>query len=243
MKIAALPWYNFTQSRHTLDLIWRSVQSQLTESGYQHIPLDLDHSTPHQELWTSSNLLLSQCCGLDLYRDETAALETVGAPVVTTLDVAPGYYFSHIVARPAQQWVDTPTIAINNWHSHSGHTALKAWLETNGLNATASLETGSHSQSANAVRAGHADLAAIDALSWQFIDTSGLVIIGASEPVPAPPFVTSIHSRVAKTDLLSALHLAIQQHGPTIGLSDVMPISKRDYAEVKQQAVHFGILQ
>ena len=192
---AALPWYDFPSTRPALDAVWRETRRRLTAAGIADTPLALDHSTPYSELFSYPQLTLSQCCGLDLFQPHTNDIVPFAAPVIAAFDVPAGYYFSYIVALP-KTLLDVPRIVINNRFSHSGHTAIKVWLDAQGIGDYTTSESGSHGQSLAALRHGQADLAAIDALSWQHLETTGLEILGTSEPAPAPPFIMGKRSNV-----------------------------------------------
>lgn len=233
---AALPWYDFPQTRGTLDLIWSATASQLIKLGYPDIPEALDRNTPYVQQWSDPHSLLNQCCGLDLYRSHCRAMVPIAAPVMTTLDVAPGYYFSHIVKHRDHKLSNQPTLAINNTFSHSGHTSLRRWLADNNHVPGTVVQTGSHRCSAAAVQSGRAEIAAIDAFSWMFVDQSGLQIIGASEPAPAPPFVVGSQASTLQQDIFAALDYAVRTCGDTIGWAHIVPVSRADYQTLEHSA-------
>jgi ABC-type phosphate/phosphonate transport system substrate-binding protein len=231
IHVAALPWYTFPSTRPALDAVWSETRSRLAALGIERLPAALSHTADHYELLADPQLVLSQCCGLDLFQPHSANIVPFAAPVITAIDVAPGMYFSYIVTQSSAT-LKSPRVVINSRFSHSGHSAMKAWLKRNGITDYTITESGSHAHSIVALREGHADLAAIDALSWQHIDTSGVEILDSSDPAPAPPFVMGRNSSIPVEALTVALNEAFKRHGQDIGISSVAPACLNDYREM-----------
>lgn len=240
-KLAALPWYDFPSTRRSLDAVWRETRSLLGARGIGQIPVALNHEAPYTEFFSYPQLVLSQCCGLDLFQPLASNVVPFAAPVITAFDVSPGKYFSHIVARSSAN-LHTPHVIINNRFSHSGHTTVKIWLEVHGKSHYTVSESGSHAQSLAALREGRADIAAIDALSWLHLDTTGLEILDSSEPAPAPPFIMGKHSIIPAEELAAALSEAFERHGHQLGMGGVVPVSRGQYREIANSAATHGIL-
>ena len=238
---AALPWYDFASTRAVLDCVWQEARTLLAAQGFSRTPPALDREATSTALWAHPELTLSQCCGLDLFHPPTRNVVPFAAPVMS-LDVTPGMYFSHIVASAASDMRSPPIIAINDHRSHSGNTAVRAWLDGNGHQDYQVVVSGSHAGSIEAVQSGRADLAAIDALSWRYLDSKGLEIIGASTPVPAPPFITGTECAIPTEVLITALDIAFRTHGHPLGITGVLPISKSEYAVIADQAIRYGVM-
>ena len=88
----------------------------------------------------------------------------------------------------------------NSLDSHSGYNALRyliAPLAQQGRFFRATQLSGSHRQSLAHLRAGKADIAAIDCLTWALLqrhaahELAGLAIVGETPLCPAPPLITS----------------------------------------------------
>lgn len=88
----------------------------------------------------------------------------------------------------------------NSVDSHSGYNALRyliAPLAQQGRFFSATRFSGSHRQSLAHLRAGKADIAAIDCLTWALLrrhsapELAGLAIVGETPLCPAPPLITS----------------------------------------------------
>lgn len=91
----------------------------------------------------------------------------------------------------------------NSIDSHSGYNALRylvAPLAQNGRFFRVTHLSGSHRQSLADLRAGKADIAAIDCLTWALLrchaahELAGLAIVGETPLCPAPPLITSVRT-------------------------------------------------
>lgn len=160
---------------------------------------------PH---WRNDHLLLSQTCGYPL----VALLPDVQL-VGTFHSSAQGCeglrYRSWLVARKAEDRLMLSDFrgrraVCNSNDSHSGYNSLRyviAPLAQDGTFFSATLLSGSHRQSLAALRAGEADIAAIDCITWALLrrnfpeELAGLEIIGETPLCAALPLITS-----AKTD-------------------------------------------
>ena len=205
------------------------------------MPVALSHTTRYHELYAAPKLTLSQCCGLDLFRPQTRNVVPFAAPVMSALDVSAGDYFSYIVARPSAN-LRAPHVVINNRYSHSGHTAIKIWLGVHNTTNYTISESGSHMLSLSALRDGRADLAAIDALSYLHLDTTGLEILDTSEPAPAPPFIMGKESNIPAKEMTAALSEAFERCGHRIGIGGVQHVSSSHYRKMALSATTYGIL-
>ena len=234
---AALPWYRFPETQPILDSIWKDVVSELRAAGVEHAPEFLDHATPHQDLLKNPTLTLGQCCGPDLFQDDAMNVLPFAAPVVSAYEVAPGYYFSHIVTGKSgvtgkSTELNSPRVVINSRTSHSGYTAAKLWLDARGIEDYTIYESGSHYDSVRELQAGRADIAAIDALSWRFLDARGLKILDNSEPALAPPFIAGCESTIPVDLMRPMLDRAFKRHGKSLGITGLVPITKSDYRRI-----------
>ena len=234
---AALPWYRFPETQPILDAIWKDVASELRAAGVEHPPEFLDHTTPHKDLLGKASLTLSQCCGPDLFEDYAIDMVPFAAPVISAYDVAPGYYFSYIVTGKSgvtgkSAEFNSPRVVINSRTSHSGCTAVKLWLDACGIEEYTVYESGSHSNSVRELQAGRANIAAIDALSWRFLDARDLNILDNSEPVIAPPFIAGLKSTIPTDLMRPMLDRAFKRHGEPLGITGLVPITKSDYRQL-----------
>ena len=123
-------------------------------------------------------------------------------------------------------------MVINSRTSHSGCTAVKLWLDAQGVEEYTISESGSHGNSVRELQAGCADIAAIDALSWRFLDTHGLKVLDNSKPAPAPPFVAGCRSTITADLIRLMLDRAFKRHGESLGITGLVPVTKSDYRQL-----------
>ncbi len=228
--IASLPWYDQAASQRANDEFWQVLRGEMQSFGIEGVPTRLDRATPVSEQWRSQFLIVSQCCGLDLFAGKS--LTPIGRPVFSDLNCEPGEYFSYIVS--ATEPLKYERVVINSPHSHSGCTALFNWMDSHGISPTEVLISGSHELSLSRIQSGAADLAAIDAHSWSRLSHEGIKILDQSPEAPSPPFVcTTDNSKV----IFDCLENAIGQAGQLIGVTQIIPASIDTYKSMQQQII------
>ncbi len=223
MPLASLPWYDHPSTRDSLDRVYRCCRQSLLQRGVARTQVadQLDRCTVLSEQWSDESLCLSQCCGPDLLTRNGQSLRVISRPVFAALDCPAGCYFSYIVTR-SQQLDENVDIVVNNATSFSGCTALLHWLQRTGRQCDRFEVSGSHQRSADLVRAGAADVAAIDAQTWQFIERDGLQIIDRSVVAPAPPFVCHEYCKIDRVTMADALLQAFRGQGAPLGITDLI---------------------
>ncbi|WP_271271598.1 phosphate/phosphite/phosphonate ABC transporter substrate-binding protein [Aliamphritea hakodatensis] len=236
--IASLPWYDLSTSHPQLDDFWRTARACLAshlQEGSDLLPRQLDRTTPLESQWQSPDLLISQCCGPDLFTPHAGELIPVARPVFSDLDCQPGNYFSHIVTAASPR--SGKRLVVNSPSSRSGCNALLEWFAAQGWQADQYLISGSHEASLQLIRDGLADYAAIDAHSWNLLsqaDTdNGIVIIDRSSEAPAPPYVTHRHGKVSAEQLCAALSQAAARHGGSLGITGILPTGIDEYRSMR----------
>lgn len=165
--IAALPMYDRPENRDAHDLLWGLIRDGLRARGIA-APEALDRETPYDESWARPDLVLGQICNLPwraLYRDRVTL---IGASDYGLEDAGPGEYYSVIIAR-ADDPAPGRRFALNDPLSNSGWDAGQDWARRKGIPIRPTLVTGSHAESLRAVAEGHADLAAVDAITWRML--------------------------------------------------------------------------
>ena len=246
--VASLPWYDLPPLQPKLDAFWSVLRNELHQlsaplfSGPLPLPDTLNRHTPLVEQWSDSGLLLSQCCGPDLFTPQAEGLVPIARPVFGDLMCTPGQYFSYIVSasgrEPDSQWFkdhkrnDSARFVINSASSRSGCTALFEWAGTNRIGCDKVLLSGAHADSLDYLRRGVADLAAIDAHSWPLLNSRGITIIGRSTEAPTPPFVMHRSSAISAELMREALLGAIQQAGAAINIEAVISTDRQTYQPI-----------
>lgn len=194
MSLAVLGMYPFPQLREPLDRLWTAIVERVPD-----LPVHLHHDHPLHDSWHDETLVIGQTCGWPLVADlrhEVVVLGTFSPRVPFAGD---GRYRSVLVSRlplsPAE-WAarDELVVAVNGLDSLSGWVSLCAAL---GGRPADPLVTGSHVASLHAVADRRADLASIDAMSFEFaLETDArlgarLQIVGHGPVVPALPLITA----------------------------------------------------
>lgn len=187
--VAALPMYDWPETRAETDAQWIAIRDRLRAAGVD-APEDLtrrnlpDGGLDLAALWRHPNLLFSQTCWGPLELGLAAHVRVICQPDYSDHEGGEGeLYSSAIVMRgdghepaPADGRAVLPLsllrgarFAFNNHDSMSGLLGISRDLEAEGesLDVFARrAETGSHRASALAVAQGRADAAAIDCRTW-----------------------------------------------------------------------------
>ncbi len=238
--IAAFGMYDRPETAAALDRLWAKMRDHLRAMG-QSAPQDLTRGDlAYMAGWTSPNLLISQTCSLPFRAKLSAQVALVATPDHGLEGCPAGYYRSVYVARKngpkdlrAAAGLD---FAYNDDLSHSGWAAPYADHAARGLELRPKVQTGSHRASARAVAQGQAGYASLDALSWALIAryddfASNLVVIDATPPSPALPFITAkSRSPVPLRDALAASIAALSEADcQTLHLRGVTTVDQAAY--------------
>ena len=240
---ASLPMYDFPEHREHTHALWAAVARGLRARGIE-APEALSRPSDLPADWTRPDLLLSQACGLPFVRRLRGRVALVGAADHGLPDCAPGTYRSRIVVRqgdPAQDLSDLRgrVVAVNSEDSQSGAGALRTavgGLSPGGAFFATIVATGSHAGSVRAVAEGRADVAAIDAVTWEMArryipEARALQVLLSTPETPGLPFITRQGGPAGA--LLSALREAVETVGPeareALMLRDVVPRREEDF--------------
>lgn len=198
---AALPMYDWPEVRAETDALWVALSRALRNVGLNAPDaLARDIADPFSH-WRDPALVLSQTCGLPFAAELTGEVALLGAPVYAIPDTPPGCYRSEIVVRaddPAQTVEDLRgrRFGFNMRESQSGYACFltqrgdpAAWFGD-------LVETGAHRASVQAVAAGDADCACIDAVAWLLAErhdpaAKALRVLDRTDPTPGLPLITA----------------------------------------------------
>lgn len=218
--IASLPMYDRPETAAAHDRLWQGIRTNLEELD---APKALTRGRDHWDDWQDPDLLLSQACSLP-FRTGLRDRVTLVATPVHDLPCESGCYFSVFVARTSDERsaFDAFTgarFAVNSWDSQSGWAAPSGMASDAGFDITDVVLTGAHRASAEAVAAGHADIAALDAVSWHMMQrfdgfSNELKVVAHSPVTPALPYVTS------KAELAEPLAHALDAAVAGLGAAD-----------------------
>ena len=220
--VASLGMYDHPAQQGANDRIWSAIVRILRARGVEGVPDALDRTRHVHDLWRDPNLLLGQACGYPLIADDSLDLQVFALPIYdlpgSTSDDAT--HASVLVARGNEghrslsDYRNTRA-AINDPQSNTGMNLFRATLapiaETSVFFASV-VHTGSHRASVAAIAADEADIAAIDAVTYDTLVrhepnlTAPLKIIARSPASPTLPFVTSADTSI---ETIAALRLAL----------------------------------
>lgn len=202
-RVASLAMYD--ADRGAVRAWWRGIAGALRARGVGGVPDEPAWPADHAAHWRDPRLLLGQTCGYPLVTGLSRAVQVVGAFRYT----APGCdgicYRSALVVRSDEAGRSVEDFrdrvaAINDPASHSGCNALRALVAplcVDGRFFSRMAVSGSHRRSLEQVRAGEADIAAIDCVSLAALRRAepgllaGLRAIGHTEAAPGLPLVTA----------------------------------------------------
>ncbi len=197
--VAALPMYDWPELHEHTDAFWSRLRESLQEFGFP-APRNLDRVRAANDIWHDDQLLLGQTCGLPYVRDLAAEVSLVGTPAYE-IECGAGSYYSVIAVNSdctAEALGDLQGLrfAYNSRCSQSGYAAF-AYAISSQLAPpyfASSLETGAHRSSIQAVADGLADVASIDAVTWEIAlrhepSAARLRVLATTKPTPGLPFI------------------------------------------------------
>jgi ABC-type phosphate/phosphonate transport system substrate-binding protein len=129
--------------------------------------------------------------------------------------------------------------AYNQTFSQSGYAAMWAHLKPHGFWFENSLHTEQHIMSARAVCDGRADIAALDAVTWRFLQkyegfAQELRVLDWTVPTPGLPLITGMGRN--SNDVFDAVEAAISLLGAddraVLGIQGIVRIPKEAYLNV-----------
>ncbi|WP_324755052.1 phosphate/phosphite/phosphonate ABC transporter substrate-binding protein [Roseovarius sp. Pro17] len=242
--IASLPMYDRAETADILDTLWAETRARLPKGAPDHLTRDGDLWGQ----WTHPDLILSQTCGYPYRTSLIGKVQLIAAPDNQLPDCPPGHYNSVFVVRDDESRRDLTAFAnapfaYSEALSQSGWAAPQNHAAGLGFTFANTIPTGAHVNSTRAVAEGRADIACIDALSWQLIlrhdpHAAALREIGRTIPTPSLPFITG-RGQYASA-IAAALGAAIAALPPTardaIGLHGLVQIADADYLAVANPA-------
>jgi ABC-type phosphate/phosphonate transport system substrate-binding protein len=263
MTVASFPMYDFPEVHWALDALWGAIARNLKARGVAGVPDQLLHTRPLKELWTDPNLFISQCCGLDVVKHYTRHLVPLATPL-TSADGANGpRYRSKIIVHEGSSATCLEDLrgkicAVNGPDSHSGMNALRALIApiSAGRPFFAEVrESGAHADSIVMVAEGHADIAAIDCVTYALLERhrpaaiAGVRMLTHTEFGPGIPYVARTDTDPDTIELMrEALVAAFTDPGlgealDALFLTGVTVLPKGDYYKLidfERQAVCLG---
>lgn len=200
--IASLGMYDRVEMQPANDRLWALIRDGMRAAGLA-AP---DHLTRGPEAywpaWGAPDLVLSQTCGFPYRAKLHGKVALIGTPDFGVQGCAPGYYRSVFVTlkndprRDVMQY-NGAGLAFNEDLSQSGWAAPQNFARVHGLTLRPTLRTGGHLLSARAVAEGRAEIAALDAVTWEMIKrhepfAANLQVVGLTDPTPGLPYISAL---------------------------------------------------
>lgn len=184
--------------------LWAHLRDGLRAAGIAAVPDALDETIGHAAAWLDPQLLLAQTCGYPFVRSLRGRVRLIATPVYGHPGCDGALSGSVVVGRdqlPAGSIADLrgTRAAINDPMSNSGANLLRHLVAPHaraGRFFASVVETGSHLASLAAVAEGHADLAAIDCVTYANVARfapkrlAGTRILGETVRTPGLPLIT-----------------------------------------------------
>jgi ABC-type phosphate/phosphonate transport system substrate-binding protein len=204
-RVAALPMYDFPELAQVHDALWTALARRLDAAGIQGVPSRLTRDLSLKALWRHPQLLLGQGCEYPLAKSSAAAIRVVATPRYGVPGCEGARYRSAIVVRSGDPATSLAELrgrrcVINERDSNSGMNLLRAAIAPVAGGAPffgAVSVSGAHRRSAELVATGHADVAALDCVSFAHLQrlapetTSALRVLDWSPASPSLPLITA----------------------------------------------------
>ena len=201
----ALSMYDLPGLQWANDRLWAAVRGRLEAAGLSDLPQALDRESPVGEVWTDPGLLLAQTCGYPFVKQLSRRVRLVATPRYRAEGCRGPFHSSVVIVRAEERaqglaGVKGARLALNDEASGSGMNLLRAAVAPlaggQPFFGTVAV-TGSHLASIRAVATGHADVAAIDAVTWAHVGRlepdliSGLRPLAWTSSSPGLPLITA----------------------------------------------------
>lgn len=249
--IAALPMYDFPYLREQTDRFWLNVATEIKKSGIA-APRVLNREDDIWAIWRDPGLIFAQTCGYPLVSQLTDSVTLIGTPDYGVIPNKPGWYNSVVLIRK-----DDPrdtlaafvgaTLAYSDELSQSGcHALMYTILHEIGEKRVFErcICSGGHGASIKAVADGHADLTAVDAVTWSHLQhmlshSLQLRVLMKTVPTPGLPFIAA---NSCDGDLLakaaeSAIVAMSSEDRKALGLLGLWRSEIGDYHVIRERAI------
>lgn len=199
--IASLGMYDRAEAQGSNDRLWALIRDGMRSQGITAPETLTRGAGAYWPAWTARDLTFSQTCGFPYRARLWDKVTLIGTPDYGVAGCPPGHYCSVLIARaedPRQDLAafDGALLAFNEDLSQSGWAAPQNHASKLGLRLVPHLRTGGHLLSARAVADGRAEIAAIDAVTWEMIQeweafAPRLKAVGRTDPTPALPYIAA----------------------------------------------------
>ncbi|WP_366556529.1 phosphate/phosphite/phosphonate ABC transporter substrate-binding protein [Aquibaculum sediminis] len=257
-RSGGLPMYDLPELVAQTDAWWLGLVRHLEAAGLRGLPERPCRPDAPEELWLAQDLAVTQTCGYPLTNALAGRVRYVATPCYDAPGCEGAWYRSAILVCADARITGLADLkghraALNDWHSQSGMNALRHSLLPHAGTGPFFRDvrvTGSHRASLAALRAGEADVAAVDCVTLALLkrcapaETEGLCQLAWSAPAPGLPLITRATADAAECAALRrglATAFADPALAPLrgdLGLAgmDVLPLAAYDVIPAMAQA-------
>lgn len=215
---ASLGMYDLPELAAETDVWWLGLRRHFAAQGIRDLPEGLNRQGDPVERLKTPGLVFAQTCGFPLTHKLRDHVQLLATPRYAVPGCAGASYVSWIVVR-ADDPAKTPgdlrgyRVAYNDDGSQSGYNTLRALIAPIAADKPffgAAIESGAHRNSLAMVKAGQADVAALDCVTFALIrqrapaETQGVRVLWASAAAPGLPYVTAATTSPADVGRLQA---------------------------------------
>lgn len=241
--IASLGMYDRAETSAANDRFWALIRDNLRDAGESAPDALTRGADAYWTAWQSAELSFSQTCGFPYRARLQGQVTLIGAPDYGVEGCPAGHYASVYVARRDDardlMQFDGALLAYNEGLSQSGWAAPQNHAAELGIGFRIGAASGGHALSARAVAEGDAEIAALDAVTWQLLQrhepmAAALREVGRTPPTPALPYITAAGRDGAL--YFAAVKAAIADLPPqdreTLCLKGIVALTPADYLGV-----------
>lgn len=224
----SLPMYDLPGLQSVWDAWWRGMCRAMAAAGVGGLDEGLTRLSDHMAHWRDPEMRLSQTCGYPFTLGLVREWRLVATPVFAVEWCVGPQYRNLVLVRQGDAAVRLEDlrgrrVAFNSEDSHSGYNSIRwmiAPLAEKGRFFGASVQSGSHLASIEALAAGDVDCCSVDCVTFALITehgvvpTDGLRVLAQGPLVPGLPFITPRSTPDAVVDeMRSALMRAVAGPG------------------------------
>jgi ABC-type phosphate/phosphonate transport system substrate-binding protein len=250
--------YDLPELAEATNAWWRGLARHFAAQGFRDLPDKLNRQGDPVERLKAPGLLFAQTCGFPLTHRLKDHVQLLATPRYAVPGCAGATYVSWVVVRmddPAKTPADLrgSRVAYNDDGSQSGYNTLRALIAPIAQGRKffgEAIESGAHRNSLAMVKAGKADVAALDCVTFALIarnapqEVQGIRVLRASPTAPGLPYVTAATTPRADLQRLQAgisaafADPALTETRATLALDgcEILPRSAYDVIPAMEQA-------
>jgi ABC-type phosphate/phosphonate transport system substrate-binding protein len=242
--IASLPMYDMPPVMAANDRLWRAIRDGMRLRGMDAPDALLRDPIDLFAQWLAPDLILSQTCGMPYRTRLHDKVTLIGTPDFGVQGAPAGHYRSVFVVhkddgRTRLDQFDGALLAYNETVSQSGWAGPLNHAAERGLTLRAQVHTGGHRWSLEAIAAGRAEIAGLDMISWDILqsfhpDASQVKILEMTDPTPGLPYIAAagVDGAVMFDIIAAAIAGLSEEDRAATRLKGIVAIPARDYLAV-----------